>query len=103
MATSEDYLDYVLDCLRGLGEVEAKRMMGEYCLYFKGKLVGLICDNRFLVKRTSTSDRLFPDGSLDYPYPGSKTLMHVVDFEDREKMKVLLEGLYRELPDKKRP
>jgi len=102
MATSKDFLDYVLDCFRGIGEVTAKRMMGEYCLYFNGKLIGEICDNRVLVKSTPSSDSLLKNGKMEYPYPGSKTLMHVVDFEDHNLMEKLLIGLYHDLPEKKR-
>lgn len=101
MATSKEFFEYVLDCLHGIGEVTVKRMMGEYCLYFNGKLIGEICDNRVLVKRAPSSDSLLEGGKLEYPYPGSKTLMHVVDFEDRVLMEKLLVGLYRDLPNKK--
>ena len=66
MATTKEYYEYVMECLNKAGEVTSRKMMGEYCLYFDGKLFGDICDNRLLVKQTETSkNRLkLPKGSL---------------------------------------
>ena len=98
MATTKEYHDYVLECLNKAGEVTSRKMMGEYCLYYNGKLFGDICDNRLLVKQTETSKRLLADCPLEYPYEGSKTLMFLVsEFENPELMKKLLEGMYKEL------
>lgn len=96
MATTKEFCEYVLDCLPA--GMTAKRMMGEYCLYYHGTLVGLLCDNTLLVKRTPTSDLLLACCTLQYPYEGSKTLMYAVeDFENREMMQQLFEGLFFEL------
>lgn len=96
MATTKEFLAYVLDCLpQGCTE---RRMMGEYCLYYRGRLVGLLCDNTLLVKRAPTSDRLLSHCMLQYPYEGSKTLMYAVeDIEDRSVMQELFDGLFFEL------
>lgn len=103
MATTKEYYEYVMECLCRAGDVASKKMMGEYCIYYQGKLVGEVCDNRVLVKQTETSKRLLKDCPLEYPYEGSKTLMYVVeDFENPELMQELLEGLFRELPEKKK-
>lgn len=102
MATTKEYYEYVMECLCRAGDVSFKKMMGEYCIYYQGKLVGDLCDNRVLVKQTETSKRLLKDCPLEYPYEGSKTLMYVVeDFENPELMQELLEGLFRELPEKR--
>lgn len=61
MATTKEYHDYVIECLNKAGEVTSRKMMGEYCLYYNGKLFGDICDNRLLVKQTETSKRLLAD------------------------------------------
>lgn len=99
MATSKEFHDYVIDCLSRAGEVTSKKMMGEYCLYFQGKLFGDICDNRLLIKQTETSKRLLDGCNLEYPYEGSKTLMYVVEeIEDADMIKELLNGMYDELP-----
>lgn len=99
MATSKEFHDYVVECLLRAGDVTTKRMMGEYLVYCRGKLIGDLCDNRLLVKQTDTSKRLLKSCALEYPYVGSKTLMFVVEeFEDPDTMRELLEGLYDELP-----
>ncbi|MBQ5471645.1 MAG: TfoX/Sxy family protein [Treponema sp.] len=98
MATTKEYHDYVLECLNKAGDVTSRKMMGEYSLYYNGKLFGDICDNRLLVKQTETSKRLLAGTPLEYPYEGSKTLMFLVsEFENPDFMKELLEGMYREL------
>lgn len=103
MATSKEYHDYIVECLSKVGDITTKRMMGEYCIYYQGKLIGDLCDNRLLVKQTDTSIRLLKNCNLEYPYEGSKTLMYVVeDFEDTDLMKELLNGLYAELPEPKK-
>lgn len=79
MATSKEYYDYVMDSLQRVGDISTKKMMGEYCIYYKGKLVGDICDNTLLLKPTESVLRLMPDADRAYPYEGSKTLMAVVD------------------------
>ena len=71
-------------------------------MYLNGKLIGDICDNELLLKRTPTSDRLLADSELRYPYEGSKTLMTVFDrFADTDLISAVLEGMYAELPEKK--
>ena len=102
MATSKEFHDYIVECLSKAGNVTTRRMMGEYCVYFRGKLIGDICDNRFLVKRTAAAERLLAGCALEYPYEGSRTLMYVVEEpENSDRMRELLEGLYAELPDRK--
>ena len=103
MATSKEYHDYIVECLSKAGDITTKKMMGEYCIYYQGKLIGDLCDNRLLVKQAETSIRLLKNCQLEYPYEGSKTLMYVVeDFEDTDLMKELLNGLYAELPEPKK-
>ena len=78
-------------------------MMGEYCVYYRGKLIGLICDNCFMIKQTESSVKLLDGSQTGYPYEGSKTLMIMVDdVENTELMNELLEALFEELPEKKR-
>lgn len=103
MATSKEFHDYVIDCLSKVGEIKTRKMMGEYCVYYQGKLIGYICDNRFLIKQTETSKKLLNNCSLEYPYEGSKTLMFVMeDIENTELLKELLDGLFNELPEPKK-
>ena len=103
MATSKEYHDYIVECLSKAGDITTKKMMGEYCIYYQGKLIGDLCDNRLLVKQAETSIRLLKNCQLEYPYEGSKTLMYVVeDVEDKDLMSELLKGLYVELPEPKK-
>ena len=94
--------EYVRETFSAAGDVVIRSMMGGYLVYLNGKLIGDNCDNELFLKRTSTSDRLLADSELRYPYEGSKTLMHVFDrFEDTSLVLELLNGMYKELPEKK--
>lgn len=97
-----EFNEYVRDIFSEFGDIVIRSMMGGYLVYFKGKLIGDICDNELFLKRTPTSDRLLAESELRYPYEGSKTLMHVLDsFEDKTLISELLDGMYAELPEKK--
>lgn len=103
MATSKEFHDYVVDCLSRIGEIKTRKMMGEYCIYYQGKLIGDICDNRLLFKQTETSKRLLTECKLEYPYEGSKTLMYVMEeIENIDFMEELLNGMFEELPESKK-
>ena len=103
MATTKDFHDYVLECLNRADEVTTRKMMGEYLVYCRGRLVGDICDNTLLFKIVPETEALLADCEKAYPYEGSKTLMHVVeDFENTELMARVLDTLYRVLPEGKK-
>lgn len=103
MATSEDFFEYVSEQLAPVGEVSFRRMMGEYCVYYRGKTVGLICDNQLFLKPVPSVLSLFPDAQRGFPYEGSKTLMVIIDdFENTELMLQTFDALYREVPEAKR-
>ena len=98
MASSKEYLDYILDCLSGLDEITTRKMMGEYMIYFRSKLVGGIYDNKFLVKDFSSAQRLMPDAPRKLPYEGAKPMLLVENAEDRTFISLLFDTLYSELP-----
>lgn len=103
MATSTEARDYIVENLSKAGDISTRKMMGEYLVYFKGKLVGNICDNCLYLKPTDSALRLLPDAERDYPYDGSKTLMIVVDnVENTERMSAVLHAMYEELPAPKK-
>lgn len=103
MATSKDFHDYVMEQLARAGEVSSRRMMGEYCVYFRGKLIADLCDNQFLLKPTPSVLRLLPDAPRAYPYEGAKTQMVVVeDVENTELIRAVLSAMYAELPEPKK-
>ena len=102
MASSRDFLDFILEQLSGLGDVEYRAMMGEYIIYFKGRIVGGIYDDRFLVKPTQSAQAMMPDALRQLPYEGAKEMLAVDDVENREFLCNLLESMYSELPEPKR-
>lgn len=83
VASSVEFLDYVLDLLSETSEVRHRRMMGEYVLYSDDKVFGGIYDDRLLIKQTEASRRLLPDAVLEAPYPGAKQML-LIDTEDRD-------------------
>ena len=102
MASSKEYLDFILEQLSGLENVTWKAMMGEYILYWRGKIVGGIYDDRFLVKPTKSALAMMPDADRELPYEGAKEMLLVDNVDNREFLTSLLEAMYDELPAPKR-
>ena len=97
MSSSREYLEFVLEQLSGL-DVTHRAMMGEYVIYYRGKVVGGIYDDRFLVKPTKSALALMPNASKELPYEGAKEMLLVDDIENKELLRELLEAMYEELP-----
>lgn len=97
MTSSRNYLDFVLDRLSDVDDVTYRPMMGEYILYFKGKVIGGIYDNRFLVKPTKSAKRLMPEAAYETPYTGAKDMLLVDNIDDSDFLRELLEALYADL------
>ena len=102
MASTKEYLDFVLDQLSELDELSTRAMMGEYILYFRGKVFGGIYDNRFLVKPTPSALAKMPDAEKELPYEGGKEMLLVDDVEDKEFLRDLLRAIYDDLPAPKK-
>ncbi len=102
MASDKNYLDFVLDQLNGLDGISYRAMMGEYLLYFRGKLVGGIYDDRLLVKPTPSAVALFPSPVYELPYAGAKEMLLVEDVDNREFLRKLFLTLYDSLPEPKK-
>ena len=102
MASTKDYLDFVLEQLSGMEDISYRAMMGEYILYYQGKVFGGIYDNRFLVKPTRSALALMPDAPSELPYEGAKEMLLVEDIEDREFLEKLLNAMVGELPAPKK-
>ena len=98
MASSKDYLEYALEQLSKAGDVTSRAMMSEYILYFRGKVIGGIYDNRFLVKPVQAARNMMPDAPEELPYDGAKPMLMVENIEDREFLKELFEAMYDKLP-----
>ncbi len=103
MSTSKQYHNYVVETLSRVGDIRTRKMMGEYLIYYKEKLIGNICDDTLFLKQTKTSRNLLSDLELAYPYEGSKTLMYMLEeFENKDFIEELLEGMYVDLPKSKK-
>ena len=102
MASGKDYLAYILEQLSGLDDLRYRPMMGEYLLYYQGKLVGGIYDDRLLVKSTPSAKALLPEAPLALPYEGAKEMLLVEETDDRELLAALLNAVAADLSAPKR-
>ena len=102
MASSKEYLDFVLDQLSELDGITYRAMMGEYIIYYGGKIIGGIYDDRFLVKPVKSAAILMPQASRQLPYEGAKEMLLVEDIEDKGFLTKLLKAMYEELPTPKK-
>lgn len=98
MASSREYLHYISEQLSALDEITYRSMMGEYIIYFRGKIAAYVCDNRFLVKPVKSASELMPNAPRELPYEGAKEMLLVENTDDREFLKRLFEAMYDELP-----
>lgn len=101
MASSKEYLAYILEQLSGLEDIRYRAMMGEYILYYREKVVGGIYDDRFLIKNVTAARESMPDASLEKPYEGAKEMLLVENVEDKEFLTNLFKAIYDERPTPK--
>ena len=97
MASSKEYLNFIIDQLCGLEEISYRAMMGEYIIYYRGKVIGGIYDDRFLVKPTKSASAMMPNAEMQLPYEGAKGMLLVDNVDNREFLRELLEAMYGEL------
>ena len=102
MTSSKEYLEYILEQLSNLDDITQRAMMGEYIIYYRGKIVGGIYDDRFLVKPVKSAMEMMPEANMELPYEGTKEMVLVDNVEDKEFLRDLFEAMYEELPKKKR-
>ena len=98
MASSKEYLDFILEQLSGLNGITFKAMMGEYILYMNGRIFGGIYDDRFLVKPTKSAMAMMPDADRELPYEGAKEMLLVDNVDSRDFLTDLVTAMYDELP-----
>ena len=98
MASSKEYLDFILEQLSGVDGITHKQMMGEYILYMNGRIIGGIYDDRFLVKPTKSAKAMMPDADMELPYEGAKEMLLVDNVDNRDFLTQLLTAVYDELP-----
>ena len=102
MASTKEYLDFILGQLSNLEEITYRSMMKEYILYYRGKIVGGIYDDRLLVKPVETAIRYMPKVRYELPYDGTKEMLLVEEVDSREFLEGLFQVMYDELPNPKK-
>ena len=101
MASSKGYLDFILEQLSGVDGIAFRAMMGEYILYCRGKIVGGIYDDRFLIKPTKSAKNMMPYAPMETPYEGAKQMLLVDNVDSRAFLCSLVEAVCAELPEPK--
>ena len=101
MASTKEYLDFVLEQLSMLDQISYRAMMGEFIIYYRGKILGGIYDNRFLVKNIKSAAEKMPDATLEVPYEGTKKMLLVEDIENKDFLRELFNAMYEEVAKSK--
>ena len=102
MASDKEYLEYILEQLAMPEDVSYRAMMGEYVLYYRGKVIGGIYDNRFLVKPVKSAAAMMPQAVTELTYEGAKAMLLVDNVENTEFLQALVKAMYDELPPPKK-
>ena len=98
MASRKEYLDFILEQISELEEITYRAMMGEYIIYYRGKIVGGIYDDRLLVKPVKSAISLMPDANYELPYEGAKEMLLVNDVDNKDFLTRLFNAMYNDLP-----
>lgn len=102
MATSKEYLEFIMEQLSELEEITCRSMMGEYIIYHRGKIAAYLCDDRLLVKPVTGAVKMLPEAPMEPPYKGAKEMLLVEEVDDKAFLANLFEAMYPELPEPKR-
>ena len=98
MASSKEYLDFILEQVSELDNVSYKAMMGEFIIYYKGKIIGGIYDDRLLVKPIQSAINYMPNAVYELPYDGAKEMLLVDEVDNKEFLIGLFDAMYDDLP-----
>lgn len=101
MASRKEYLQFILEQLSDLEEITYRAMMGEFIIYYRGKIVGGIYDDRLLVKPVKSAISYMRTPSYELPYEGAKEMLLVDEVDDKEFLQGLFVAMYEELPEVK--
>ena len=102
MASGREYLDFILEQLSGTEEIAWRAMMGEYVIYCRGRVIGGIYDDRFLVKPTRSAAAMMPGAERELPYEGAKEMLLVDNVDSREFLRDLVTAIADDLPAPKK-
>lgn len=100
MATGKGYLEYVLEQLAGLEDISCRQMMGEYIIYYRGRIAAYVCDDRLLLKPVNSAVKMVKEEIYETPYEGAKPML-LADVDDRELLQSIFKAMYDELPEPK--
>ena len=98
MASNKEYLEFILEQLSELEDITYRAMMGEFIIYYRGKIVGGIYDDRLLVKPVKSAIRYMPTAPYEFPYEGAKEMLLVNEVDSKEFLTGLFHAMYDELP-----
>ena len=98
MTSNKQYLEYILERLSGLDDISYRAMMGEYIIYYRGKIIGGIYDDRLLIKPVKSAKAMMPNADMELPYEGAREMILVDETENEDFLKELIEAMYDELP-----
>ena len=101
MASSKEYLEFILGQLSELEDITYRTMMGEFIIYYRGKVVGGIYDDRLLVKSVKSAIGFMPTATYELPYEGTKEMLLVDEVDNKEFLAGLFHSMYEELPTPK--
>ena len=101
MASSKEYLDFILEQLSELNDITYKAMMGEYIIYYRGKIIGGVYDDRFLAKPVKSAIKLMPNAEYELPYDGAKEMLLVDELDNKEFLVELFNAMHEEIPTPK--
>ena len=102
MAATKEYLQFIRDQLSGLEDITYRAMMGEYILYYRGKIAAYLCDDRLLVKPVAAAKKLLPEAPMEPPYEGAKEMILVEDVDNAAFLCEMFRAVYDELPEPKK-
>jgi len=102
MSSTKEYLDFIMEQLSCLSDIDYRAMMGEYIIYYRGRVIGGIYDNRFLIKPTKSALKIIPNAVMEIPYPKGSPMIMITDPENRELLEQLFNAMYDELPERKK-
>jgi len=102
MSSSKEYLDFILNQLSALDEITYRPMMGEYILYYRGRIVGGIYDDRLLIKPVKSAKAYMPEATFEQPYDGAKEMLLADNVDDSAYLCGLMDAIYPELPEKRK-
>lgn len=102
MASSQEFVDFVIEQFEDDCGVTAKKMFGEYGLFSGGKMFAMVCDDRLLFKPTDGGRAFIGHVVEGVPYLGAKPCLLIEDrIDDRPWLSELARITSRALPEPK--